>query len=354
MAKSSLSFPKISIQREERISAPVDFLAKSLLDPDDYESFKKPGTKDEELQSHIKRYLTYNLDKLTVLLHIENAAPEIANALQRAATTEQDGYGLDVEYTDIHTNDESMNKVELMENIHILPLRNGINEEEMNAIELSLNIKNTTNHVLAVLAGDISVKGYKLKDHLFYNNTPLIYLNVGKSVNVNNIMIKRGNTADHTRYLTAVNGSIWPLDRKAGAKTPNSTPMKHEIRFTVNAISKEESSKKVINRIMTGGCENLIERLKVLLQIVHEDNLLYLQKYDNLYVLKIEETNGIAKLLERVCYTLFPEVEYITAEVIYDTKIMTLQIKGSDAKNMLLKTIMRSVEIFENIQKQFN
>ena len=349
-----ISFPKVSIVQEDRFVVSTDWLAKNLLSEDDYSTYKSGKFQnDTELQEYIKKYLTFNLDKLSVVIHVDNANSEITNALQRASTTEQNGYGLDVEYKDVTTNDENMNIVELIKNIHLLPLRNGITKEESDTIELSINIKNTTNNVLAVSAGDMTIKGYKVKDHLFYNSTTLVYLNIGKSLTVNNIRIKEGNTEEDTRYLTATNGSIFPLDRKKDSKTPHSKHLKHELTFKVNAVSKTEKSRDVTKRILMGGCDNLIERLQVILQIVNEDNVLYTQKYDDAYILKIEETNSIAKMLERICFNLYPDVEYITAEIIYDTKIMTLHIKGSDARNMLLTTIVTAIKIYENIKQQF-
>lgn len=349
-----ISFPKVSIVQEKRFTAPTDWLAKTVLNEDDYIAYKNGKYENDlELRKYVKKYLTFNLDKLSVTIHVDNANNEVTNALQRASTTEQNGYGLDVEYGDVSTNDENMNITELIKNIQLLPLRNGISQEEIDAIDLSINIKNTTNNVLAISAGDMIIKSYKIKEHLFYNSTTLIYLNIGKSLTVNNIRIKEGNVEEDTRYLTATNGAIFPLDLKKDSKTPHSRYMKHEITFKVNAISKNEKSRDVTKRILIGGCDDLIKRLQIILQIVNEDDVLYTQKFDDAYILKVEETNSIAKLLERICFNIYPEVEYITAEIIYDTKIMTLHIKGSDARNMLLTTIVTAIKIYENIKQQF-
>ena len=180
--------PKVSIVEETVYTVPIDELAKMLLDEDDYLKFKNNKTSgDEELQEYIKKTLTYNLDKLYVKVHINNAHTEISNALQRASTTEQLSYGLNVEYEDIISDDENMNKMELLKNIHLLPLRNGLTEVDCNTVELSINIKNDTQNVLAVLARDMHPRASKINEPLFYNNTALIYLDIGKRLSVHNI-----------------------------------------------------------------------------------------------------------------------------------------------------------------------
>lgn len=346
--------PKVSIVEETVYTVPIDELAKMLLDEDDYLKFKNNKTSgDEELQEYIKKTLTYNLDKLYVKVHINNAHTEISNALQRASTTEQLSYGLNVEYEDIISDDENMNKMELLKNIHLLPLRNGLTEVDCNTVELSINIKNDTQNVLAVLARDMHPRASKINEPLFYNNTALIYLDIGKRLSVHNIRITKGDTKDDTRYLTATNGSTFPPEREMGSKTPNSVEMLHEITFNVNAVSRMERPRTITTRIFIGGCDNLIERLRTILQVVEDDNIRYIERYNEEYILKIEETNSIAKGLERIYVTLNPEVQYIATDVSYHTKLMTLHIKGNNTKTYLIRTINTIITIYENIRKQF-
>ena len=138
-----------------------------------------------------------------------------------------------------------------------------------------------------------------------------------------------------------------------GSKTPNSVEMLHEITFNVNAVSRMERPRTITTRIFIGGCDNLIERLRTILQVVEDDNIRYIERYNEEYILKIEETNSIAKGLERIYVTLNPEVQYIATDVSYHTKLMTLHIKGNNTKTYLIRTINTIITIYENIRKQF-
>ena len=109
---------------------------------------------------------------------------------------------------------------------------------------------------------------------------------------------------------------------------------------------------KYVNNIIKGGCSNLSKRLYTLLDIVESDNVIYVEKYTDAYKVRIEETNGLGKLLEQVCVMIYPKVPYITAELIYHTKILTIHITGKDSREMLLNTIKKCILIYKHIQTQ--
>ena len=56
--------------------------------------------------------------------------------------------------------------------------------------------------------------------------------------------------------------------------------------------------------------------------------------------------------LNEYVYILFPDVEYITAELIYHTKIVTIHIKGINARTQLLATIKDCIRIYKKILGQ--
>uniref|UniRef100_A0A6C0LKW6 Uncharacterized protein n=1 Tax=viral metagenome TaxID=1070528 RepID=A0A6C0LKW6_9ZZZZ len=345
-----MEIPKISKIEEVRHVLDVDWLAKEALSDDEYIQYKSKDIKDPLLAEKIKRNFIFPLDKISCRFEMNPSPPEVTNALQKACTVEQDGVALQVDDDNLKTNDENLNRKELLDNINLLPLRYGIKKDEIKSIELSLNVYNKSNEVMEIKAGDIKVKGYKLKDTLFLPSTQLIFLNPGRGLEIDSIRIIKFNTEDHIKFNTAISGAIWPLDRKRGDSTTNSTPLHHEVKFIINCVAKND--KMVLLSIIRDGCDNLIMRLRVLLDIILRDDPSFVEKYSDKYVLQIQETNCIGKMLERVCYNLFPKVPYISAEVLYHTKIMTVTITGTDARTMLLKTVEQCISIFENIKRQ--
>ena len=346
-----MDFPKITNISEIRKPLEAKDFAKDVLSDDEYREFKTGHYTNPATKEFVDKYLTFPLDKMEIRFEMHKSPTEITNALQKACTTEQEGYALQCQHIDLDTNDENMNQELLILNIEILPLRYGLSIEEIDTIGLSLNIKNTGDQIMTVNAGDLQHhKGYKLKQPLVFPSTALTYLNIGKSLRIKEIKISRGYTSEHTKYLTAVNGAIWPLDIPKGYSTRTYTPTKYEVTFNLNCVGKH--TENVAKNIIRTGCGYLISRLRNLLSIVSTDNILYVEKHSNEYIVKVEENNSIAKLLERVCIILFPEVEYMTAEIIYHTKIVTIHLKGSDARKILLDTINQCIKIYTNIQGQ--
>lgn len=342
--------PKISNISEKEIKIPEDYNAKVSLTEEEYKEYKSGNIKNEELSDFIERYIKIqDLITLNIRFEITNSPPEVTNALQKACTCEQDHYAFNVEYTDIHTNDPNLNKTELLNNIIFIPLNYDIVDDNYDSINFYINIKNNTNAPLPILSKDMNITGYKISKPLFYTSFELVYLDIGKTLKVDNIKVVRGNTRDHTKFLVATNGAIWPLDRKKGDLTINSTPLKHEVTFNISCVSPGKGYTK---KIIKSACENLIERLTYILDIVSTDNPMYIEFYEKIYVLKIKETNGIAKLIERIYYTLYPNVEYITAELIYHTKNVTVHIKGSNIKDQLMNTLKECIRIYSNIKKE--
>jgi hypothetical protein len=328
-------------------------LAKEIFTPDEFKEYERHKKGDNSVGSYIKevtkRVLPItDLKRIRVEAVMENTPPEFANALQRAATSEQNSYAFDIKYENIQTTDADMNKNELLDNVIFIPLRYGMTETEFFNSEFSLDIRNESNHIKPVLAGDLKVKGHNLTKPLFHPTIELIYLRPECHLIVKEITISKGNMEDHAKYMVASNGSTWPLDRPKDAKTSNFTPMKHRISFNVNTVLSED--KDVGKKILRGGCQNLIQRLTLLLEIIDgEDSSLYFEEYKDHSELSLVESNSIGMLLERACYVLFPKVEYVSANVCYHTMKMTFVIYGSDSKNMVLSTIRESIKMYQRM-----
>lgn len=344
---------QISSVTESFDKVDISTLAKDLFDSEDYANYKKGESHyNDYIRETLKKVLAINdLNKVHVEVILNNCPPEVANALQRASTSEQDYYAFEVHYDNIQTTDKDMNKTELLDNITFIPLRYGISETEFRNAEFFLDIRNDGHMVRPILTGDLKVKGYNFNKHLFHPTMELIYLNPGCRLIVKNITISKNNTEEHTKYLTATNGCTWPLDRPKDAKTSNFTAMKHRVSFNVQTVLPEDKDTGV--KILTGGCHNIISRLQHLMELITgEDSTLYFKEFKDHSELDVIETNTIAKLIERVCHTLYPKVSYISAEISYHTKLITIHIYGTDSKNILINTIKESIKIYGDILNQ--
>lgn len=337
---------------EKPTTIDVSGVAKELFTSKEYEEYKGGGTASHHVKETAKKVLSVgHMKKVHTELIIDKIAPELANALQRASVGEQDSYGLSLKFDDIETDDKDMNRTELLDNINLIPLRYGITDKEFHNVELSLDIRNDSDHIKPVLAGDLKISGQHLTNPLFQPTIELIYLRPGCRLIIKNITMVRGNIEDHAKFLTATNGSTWPLDRPADAKTSNMTPMKHSISFVVNNVLRDD--RDVGRKVLIGGCLNLLDRLSSILEVITgDDSTQYLDEFKDHCKLELNETNSIAKMFERTCYTLYPDVEYVSGEICYHTRSITMVVYGSDAKNIMIKTFRECIKFYEDLLDQ--
>ena len=140
---------------------------------------------------------------------------------------------------------------------------------------------------------------------------------------------------------------IWPLEEPTKSCRIH-TPIKYEIKFNVNVVGKND--KNIAKNIIRTGCINLIRRLRMLLS--NYKNPKYITVFNDEYIFKIEEHNSIGKMLERVYFILYPDVKYITAELIYHTKILTIHIKDNNIENRLKDVLNECIKFYSKIQEQ--
>lgn len=352
---------KVQIVNIEERDLSIDTvpLIKEILSTDElkeYEDYKKNSS--AKISDYVKNVINKvlkvnNVKSVYVNAILNNAPPEIANALQRASTSEQDHYALNVRYEDVETNDRDMNVRELIDNINLIPIRQGITEQEFLNAEFSIDITNNEMTVEPVMTGDLKIGGVSIRDAIFHPTIELIYLNPHCHLRIKNIRIVKGNTGDHTKFLVASNGVTWPLDRKENTQTSNSTPMKHRISFRVNAVIPTD--KNIGKRILRSGAENIIVRLSSLIDMINgEDSMLYFQEYDDHSVLETIETNTIAKMFDRVCYMLYPNISSVTSDICYHSHNMTIVVYATDSKKIILKTLEECIGIYEDIHRQLS
>ncbi len=299
-----------------------------------------------------------NLCRVEVKFEVKNAVCEISNALLRVMTCEHDGYSFDISYEDILTDDVKINKIELISNIKMIPVKFNMTDDEISKTSLSCNIKNDTNVPRAVTFGD-------LNSNISYKAIELIFLSPGCFIKLKNINIIRGSGLEYNdeketaRYFQACAGSIFPLDRlpsnrrnfSFGDDTVNVSPQHHEIRFEINAVLKTQTN--ILNIMGKMACTNIIQRLNLLLNVVTKKDISYFTEYDNKSVLFINETNTIAKLFDRVCINMYPDIVGVFTEVRFPASMMEIVVVATDSQKIMVAVINKCIDIYVNLMKQF-
>ena len=334
----------------------IKSIADELYDGDELEDFKKylNNTLDnKEKNKEFSKLYNFPLDEVNYKLIISNSPPEFVNAIQRVLADEMDGYALYVNLNDnnISRTDEHINLVELKDNIEFLPLMSNLSNNEINNIEFQLDIINNTNSLLEVKAGDLSPKDYIPKYNIFFPSTTLIHLNIGCRLQIKTIKIEVGKGYNHARFKNVYAHGIWPLDRKKDDKTNNTTPLKHELFFSVNAIERK-SKVDTLQSLLKKALDNIIERLLVLYDIVKNKDILYYKIIGEKHIISIHENYTIAKMMERAIYTLYPDIQYVGADIEYHKKLMTLVVQSAEGTEILKRTIDSLNEMYLDFRVQ--
>ena len=101
---------------------------------------------------------------MEVRFEINNSPTELTNALQKACTTEQEGYAFECFSKNIETNDYYLDQELLASNLELLPIRYGLSTDEITNIKAKINIVNDTNDILPISSSDLMFdQGYNIK-----------------------------------------------------------------------------------------------------------------------------------------------------------------------------------------------
>ena len=297
--------------------------------------------------------LTFPLVSSLCEIEIDNIPTEFANAILRSTIAEQEHYALDVDYQDIYRTDKDINVPFLVDNINLIPLKQGITDNEVDKLNMVLDITNTTDSVIIVRTGDISFKGsVKPNIPLFLPTIELTTLNPGCRIKIDNIKIKKGVGFQHTKFLVGVNGRIWPVNIEGSGQPLTTMKTHYLISFKLNCVNPK--STKIAHSLLITGIANLIERLNYVKQVVEEDNKIIMKSYDKYIELTLRETNTIAKLLERACYILYPKVATMNAILTYHNNTVKLTLVSTDAKRILIDIVNQCIKIYQDIILQIN
>ena len=362
----------------------------------------------------ILKELTFPLMGVLIKFTIKNAPPEVAQSIHKFCTVERHSHAINLERDLIMTDDESMNQEELCENINNIPLRYDLTEEEAETIILSIDIKNDSNGIMWVMAGDmLTNKGSKPRQHILFPSTRLISLQPGKQLKIDNIKIVKGNAKGmslencNAKFQTACQGSIWPLDRHDHSKESiekakrlreiqNNIDKDHinimnsendneveKIRKGINKLELErinlekdlsktvktsnitplyheirfrvncvlKDDTNVAKKIINSSLDEIIQKLRDLLDIVKRNDQIYVNTSLDVLTLNINETNAIGKMLERKIYDFYKdEIDCVSSELLYHTDVTTIRIKAGSPKKILENTLEKMIQQYLNLK----
>ncbi len=290
------------------------------------------------------------LKKVKVEIQMKNTSTSISNAISRSFN-EMPNYALMCNFEKIDTDDEYMNKTLLVGNINLLPLRK-ITDEEAKETSFSINIKNDSEEIILITAGDMTRVGPKPKEPMFFPYIELTYLNPGCYLKIEDmgIYFENGVGNYHPKFNNVQNSVSFPVNYNDSSTTATYT--EQIIRFNINHVVP---SVKNMGMLLTAlGVQDLINRLKhVLNKLIGSDNLLYLKKFDDHIEFTIEETHTISEVLNRLIHQLHPDVSYASCTIRLQMNQMFVEIyHGLQSEKVLENAIREAIKIFGNILAQ--
>lgn len=295
---------------------------------------------------------------ITCSIELKNAYPEICNAIMRVITFEREGYSLNVSSEDVRASSNNINTLEAMNNINLMMTRPNLTDDDLQC-KMKLSVKNTDDKPRLVKFSEIVyTSNYKLPTFPVHPASGIIYINPGDVININNIHIIKGT--GHTRYITAVAGRIKPLDRPVatnpsyayGDMTAVSKPTHHIIMWDMpsNPIDYKINN-SVTNRLVIYACDNIINRLELLASNV-QHKVMNVILTDELIAFDTNETNTIAKLLERCAIMWFPELTDMISIIALPEHTYKFKMVIPDPEKHFIKLITNCKNIFVKIKKQ--
>jgi hypothetical protein len=342
-------------------------------------SFKELQPKLKNIINIMKEYginepedLLPKSTKHYVKFEINNCYSSLANAIRRCLIAEIKVKCLDVDMSNINTNDEFIISDALIKNINLVPINQNY---EVKELELELFIKNNTNQMLDVYLNDFKLyndKKNKVETNLLNLipelNIPIIKLSPNKFLHIKNFKIIEGyNNEDAAKFTLLNNVSYKPIDgeiydnfNKTGTKSINSNPKKFEISYITKANIDPKS-------VMILCCDSLILRLKKLLELIknytekigsnnfYGDEILEVIRHNDYYIYKCNnEYLTLGNLLSQKIFLLDETILYTAATVErLDTEKMILKIKHTEPDKILFDAMNECISELELIKKNF-
>lgn len=198
-----------------------------------------------------------------------------------------------------------------------------------------INVTNITNDIIYVTTDDIKPVSNNKRKHInWFKNTRICALNSGCTLNIKNIhlrLLKNGRTTPVTNFTYMI------INNNNDVSSVMSSPTNFHIGFHSLGIK--------ISHLMSFCCDTIINRLK-------NSEKYDLDKNDERYIFKLDETYTIANLIVEKIYKIDNNIPFVTFEQSHPLQNdISIIIKHVESEKIYNKAIKLLIEDFNNIKK---
>lgn len=342
----------------------ISFDKKSFKDFDKCVSFVK------SLGHDYKKYLPTK-PKHKVVLELIDTTSDFANCIRRYLLDEIPVFSMDVDESNLVTDDKFILSDILKKNIELVPFQQNLTQNEINDLRISLIYENKTDELDQIYSRHITITDNKNKklnnDNYFSPNIPLIKIRPNKSIELKNITISHGcGKQDSGKYCLLSNLSYEILDTipfdeskfgKSGESSLNSDPRYFKISYTTH---RNIEPKKIMIMCCDAITETFNRIQKELSNVKNSDKvyfseLLEVESKDDMKLFHFKnEYWTIANIISRYCYLEFKEIKFVCACITHPSiEESIVKIKHTEPVKIMSSAIKQILIDIAIVRKSF-
>jgi DNA-directed RNA polymerase subunit L len=325
------------------------------------DDFKKCLKLVPDLLDILPKAIKYNIS-----FELENTNSDFANAIRRIILNESPVKSLDYnEYKDVETTDPYILSDLLKKQVDLLPINQDMDYSD---ISLSLDIKNDTDYIIDVKAGDFVALKANKKINIDRIISPLIViskLRPGETLAIKNIKIKEGIGREDAGAFSNVSNiyfkplDIEPLniDKNIGKSSLVSNPTRFKLGYGCHRNTDSPLS------ILKRACDTLRKRLETI--IVDFKNIKDGDEYYYSDLLQVEtkknvkevhfknESWTIANIIARYCYTLTDgHIKFVSPSIVHPEKdTAIIKIAHPEYNKIIIKAMLSIQDDLKIVEK---
>lgn len=336
----------------------------------------------------------FHLERLPLMMakveiEIKGVPTAVVNALRRVAVDEMPGHALQLPPDGLdtgETTEEFMLHEFVGKRISLLPLRYRIPAEVVEGLRLGLDVSNKGTAPLYVYAGDLTISGAELTEHLFNPTTKLAFVSPGKRLVLRDIRIATGYGRDNGVFQVARRGAYTHLDipqytdaemREEGgpavdhsgykASSMVADPRHHLLTAYIPATPADATEARAV---FVDACTIVKDRLRLIKTATETPKSTEaasgkLARGIQYTVVKLSaqaaglnegilqvpnETHTIGELLRRTVYELEPEISYVAYVANENRLVLTIRHVG-DVTELLSRAIDHAMGVFDDLMR---
>lgn len=277
--------------------------------------------------------------------NVRGANAKIANGIRRVVSSGVKAIRLTFDLEDYETNDPFAKLNDLFQTaVRSIPIKQNTPRNTV----FSLNIKNNTEALITITAGDIQSSDPKVKN-IFDDNTPLLTLESHKYLKIKRIFIDEGYEYEHGTFCLSSAARSIPLDQtpynmytKTGVSASVADPREHKIAFETHGQIDPL-------RLVLMACDEIIERLEKAKKMLYT-----LTEVGDFHQLTIDgEDYTIGMIVFHTVCDLYPKISAIAPDFDPNNKVLKIRLRAEDPQDVLSTSIIHAVDILSKIKQHF-